>query len=310
MSLLPLFVDSNYELRSGWKFLAYSALMVFLFVATGLIVGWLVFSINPTFAFASRDIRFAALNILVLFVPSILSLLIMARYVDRVPLAVFGVTNHEGSLRDLGTGVALAGGMLALTLVGAFAFGDARIEWAASAATVPAIVLTVGVLAMGALNEELVFRGYPFQVLMKGIGPWGAMLLISSIFGFLHFNNPGATLLSTFNTILAGVLLCLSYLKTRSLWLPYGIHIGWNAGLAVLLGYPVSGLDTASILETHVSGPEALLGGSYGPEDGLLGTVIFAAGAVAVALLPIARVSPKMEATLAAHSGKVYNKVS
>src|SRR5688572_18446646 len=106
--------------------------MVFLFVATGLIVGWLVFSINPTFAFAPRDIRFAALNILVLFVPSILSLLIMARYVDRVPLAVFGVTNHEGSLRDLGTGVALAGGMLALTLVGAFAFGDARIEWAAS----------------------------------------------------------------------------------------------------------------------------------------------------------------------------------
>ena len=142
-------------------------------------------------------------------------------------------------------------------------FGDARIEWAASAATVPAIVLTVGVLAMGALNEELVFRGYPFQVLMKGIGPWGAMLLISSIFGFLHFNNPGATLLSTFNTILAGVLLCLSYLKTRSLWLPYGIHIGWNAGLAVLLGYPVSGLDTASILETR--SPNSSSRGRRGP---------------------------------------------
>ena len=42
MALLPLFVDSHYALRSGWKFAIYSALLVFLFVVTGLALGILV----------------------------------------------------------------------------------------------------------------------------------------------------------------------------------------------------------------------------------------------------------------------------
>ena len=311
MSLLPLFVDSQYEMRSGWKFLAYSILLVFLFWAAGNSIGMFAVWLDPSVAFLSQeDVRFLGLNAIVLFVPAILALLAMARFVDRVPVSVFGVTAHSGCLRDLGVGVAIAAAMLALTLAGAFVFGTARVEWNASGSAIPTIGLTLAVLALGALNEELVFRGYPFQVFLKGIGRWGAMLLISSIFGLLHIGNEGATTVSTLNTILAGVLLCLAYLRTRSLWLPYGIHIGWNAGLAVVLGYPVSGIDTVSILKTTVSGPAVLLGGSYGPEDGLLATVIFLAGAIAVSRLPIATVSPQMEATLAAYSGKVYNKQS
>jgi membrane protease YdiL (CAAX protease family) len=310
--LLPLFVDSQYEMRSGWKFLAYSVLIVFLFWVTGNVVGMLAVSIDPSLVFLSPgDVRFLGLNAIVLFIPSSLALLVMARFVDRVPISVFGVTVHKGWLRDFGMGLALAGGMLALTLAGAFIFGKATVvEWSASGSALPAVGLTLAVLALGALNEELVFRGYPFQIFLKGIGPWGAMLLISSIFGLLHLNNEGATVVSTLNTVLAGVLLCLAYLKTRSPWLPYGIHFGWNVGLAVVLGYPVSGIATASILKTRVFGSEAILGGSYGPEDGLLGTVIFLAGAIAINRLPVGRVSPEMQATLAAHAGKVYNKVS
>jgi membrane protease YdiL (CAAX protease family) len=309
--LLSLFVDSQYEMRSGWKFLAYSVLVVFLFWAAGNAIGMFAVWLDPSLVLLSNeDVRFLGLNFIVLFIPAILGMLVMARFVDRVPVSVFGFTVHQGCLRDLGVGVAIAGAMLALTLAGAFVFGTTRVEWSASGSAIPSIGLTLAVLALGALNEELVFRGYPFQTFLKGIGPWGAMLLISSIFGLLHLGNEGATAVSTLNTILAGVLLCLAYLKTRSLWLPYGIHIGWNAGLAVVLGYPVSGIDTVSILKTTVSGPEILLGGGYGPEDGLLGTAIFLAGAVAVSRLPIAKVSPQMQATLAAHAGKVYNKQS
>ena len=156
------------------------------------------------------------------------------------------------------------------------------------------------------MNEELVFRGYPLQIFLKGIGPWGAMLLISSIFGLLHARNPGATALSTLNTILAGMFLCRAYLKTRSLWLPYGIHIGWNAGISIVLGYPVSGIDMPSILKTYVSGSDVLLGGSYGPEGGLLATVLFLAATIVIGRIPIGKVSPQVRATLAAHADKVY----
>jgi hypothetical protein len=112
-------------------------------------------------------------------------------------------------------------------------------------------------------------------------------------------------MLSTVNTILAGVFLCRAYLKTRSLWLPYGIHLGWNAGLSVVLGYPVSGLDMPSILDTS-TGFDIILGGGYGPEGGILGTVLFLAATILIGWLPVGRVSPEMRATLTAHADKVY----
>ena len=141
---------------------------------------------------------------------------------------------------------------------------------------------------------------------MNGIGPWGAMLLVSSIFGLLHARNDGATVLGVMNTILAGIFLSLAFMVTRSLWLPFGIHAGWNVGTAAVLGVPVSGIETASLLKTEVSGPDSLLGGSYGPEGGVLTTLIFLAGAIVIRRVRIGRVSPQVRAALEAHADKVY----
>jgi membrane protease YdiL (CAAX protease family) len=48
-------------------------------------------------------------------------------------------------------------------------------------------------------------------------------------FGVAHALNPGATFSSTIGIALqAGVMLGLAYSLTRRLWLPIGIHIGWN----------------------------------------------------------------------------------
>jgi uncharacterized protein len=307
VALQPLFVDSQYELRSGWKFAAYSTLLVVLFVATGTALGMMVAWLAPSwFELRQDDIRLLGLNAVALLFPSAGALIVMARYVDRVPISVFGVAVHDRWLQNFGVGLGVSGGMLGLTLAGSFIFGSVQMYWSASPGTLPGIGITLAVLAISAANEELVFRGYPLQILIKGIGPWGGMILISSIFGLLHARNEGATLLSVLNTILAGIFLSLAYLKTRSLWLPYGIHIGWNAGLALVLGFPVSGLQTPSLLETQVSGPPAILGGGYGPEDGVLGTVIFLAVAVTIRRMRAVKVSPQLRSTLAAHAGKVY----
>src|SRR6185436_15409279 len=115
-----------------------------------------------------------------------------------------------------------------------------HITWSGSTSSIPGIALTLAALALSALSEELVFRGYPLQILMKGLRPWGAIILISCLFGLVHGRNPGATGLSILGTILAGVLLAVAYLKTRSIWFPCGIHLGWNAGLSMVLGYPMS----------------------------------------------------------------------
>jgi len=306
VSLLPLFVDGRYEVRSGWKFGAYAAIFIVVLLFLNIAVQGLLVVVAPSILLLPRtDVRFLGLNALVLLIPSAISLLVMAR-IDKVRASAFGLSLHQGWFRDILTGIGFAGGLLLFTLVGSFLFGKARVESSGSVSVLPTIGATFLVLAVAALSEELVFRGYPFQVFLKSLGPWGAMLLISLIFGLLHAPNPGATLLSILNTILAGIFLCRAYLKTRSLWLPYGIHVGWNAGLALVLGYPVSGIDTPSILKTSVSGPDWILGGGYGPEGGVLGTVIFLAATIVIGRLPIGKVSPEMRATLSAHADKVY----
>ena len=306
MSLLPLFVDGRYEVRSGWKFGAYAAIFIVVLLFLNIAVQGLLVVVAPSILLLPRtDVRFLGLNALVLLIPSAISLLVMAR-IDKVRASAFGLSLHQGWFRDILTGIGFAGGLLLFTLAGSFLFGNARVESSGSVSVLPTIGATFVVLAVAALSEELVFRGYPFQVFLKSLGPWGAMLLISLIFGLLHAPNPGATLLSILNTILAGIFLCRAYLKTRSLWLPYGIHVGWNAGLALVLGYPVSGIDTPSILKTSISGPDWILGGGYGPEGGVLGTVIFLAATIVIGRLPIGRVSPEMRATLSAHADKVY----
>jgi membrane protease YdiL (CAAX protease family) len=306
VSLLPLFVDRRYEVRSGWKFAAYAAIFIVLLLALNIAVGVALMFATPGVLLLPRtDVRFLGLNALVLLIPSVVSLLVMTR-IEKVPVSVFGVSLHEGWLHDFLSGLLVAGGLLLLTLAGSFLFGHARVESSGSVSVIPAILATLLVLAVSAMNEELVFRGYPFQVFLKSLRPWGAMLLISFIFGLLHAPNPGATPLSILNTILAGVFLCRAYLMTRSLWLPYGIHFGWNAGLSVVLGYPVSGIDTPSILKTSVVGSDFILGGSYGPEGGVLGTVLFLTATIVIGWLPIGRVSPKMRESLTAHADKVY----
>jgi hypothetical protein len=76
--------------------------------------------------------------------------------------------------------------------------------------------------------------------------------------------------------------LSLAYFKARSLWFPYAIHLGWNAGIGFVLGMSLSGLDLASIWTTGVGGRDFILGGGYGPEGGLLTTFIFGATALFV----------------------------
>ena len=307
MSLLPLFVDSEYEVRSGWKFAAYSSVLVLLFYAAGIAFGTFAIWLDPALILMSHDdIRFLALNAAVLFVPAAGALLVMTRFVEHVPISAFGVLLHRGWLRDFGNGLLLAAGMIAVVLVGTVPFGSIHVEWIASAAALPAVGGTLVVLLVSALNEELVFRGYPFQIFLKGLGPSGAMLLISFVWALLHLRNDGATLLSTINTVIAGVFFCRAYMETRSLWLPYGIHVGWNVGTAMVLGIPVSGIDTASLMRTQMTGPSLIVGANYGPENSILGTIVFLAGAIVIRRMHIGRVSPEAQAALNENAAKVY----
>jgi uncharacterized protein len=135
----------------------------------------------------------------------------------------------------------------------------------------PAGVFLVGiVLLFGALGEELIFRGYPFQMLAGRYGTFQILLPAGVLFAAAHAGNLNSSPLALFNTFLWGVLLGYSLLKSGDLWLPTAIHFGWNFTLP-LFGVNLSGFRmglTGHSLEWRAS--ELWSGGSYGPEASVL----------------------------------------
>ncbi len=299
---MSTFVNDNSELRSGWKFALYLVLFIVFLFATGAAISILV---DPSSA--ESEIGFLGINALALAMPAVLALLFMVRFVDRVPVAAFGSGRHEGMGKDCLFGLLIAAGMLAVFGVTAAVTGGLTIEPAAHGDGFwGRFIVVVILLGVSAFSEELVFRGYPMQILMTGVGPLPAIVVMSGLFGLLHYLNPNATWLGTLNVFLAGMLLSLAYLRTRSLWFPFGIHIGWNLGLGPIFGFPVSGLTISSIWTSRGVGDAWMTGGEFGPEGGVLGTLAIIVAVVAVQWTRSVDVSQTLRTLLLAHSSKVY----
>jgi membrane protease YdiL (CAAX protease family) len=125
-------------------------------------------------------------------------------------------------------------------------------------------------LAFGAAGEELLFRGYGFQVLLRSIGPYATILPVGVMFGWMHASNPNASRLGLVNTAGFGVLFGYAFLRSRDLWLPFGLHYGWNLTLP-LFGASVSGIKMGVLgYEFRWSARPLWSGGEYGPEASIL----------------------------------------
>jgi membrane protease YdiL (CAAX protease family) len=146
------------------------------------------------------------------------------------------------------------------------------------------------VFVPAAVHEELLFRGYIFQKLRR-MHRGAAVVLTSSIFALLHAGNHGISPFAGLNLFLGGVLLALAYEWRTALWMPIGLHLGWNLMSGPVFGYAVSGFHPeASIFTTQLAGNELLTGGAFGLEGSVCITVAELAGIFVLARLNRARV--------------------
>ena len=74
----------------------------------------------------------------------------------------------------------------------------------------------------------------------------------------------------------------LGYVLTGELAIPIGLHIAWNFLLGSMFGLPVSGIPAPALFLVVQRGPDMWTGGAYGPEGGLLGTLVFTFGSVCI----------------------------
>jgi membrane protease YdiL (CAAX protease family) len=257
--------------------------------ATAFIVYWVVWNLLiPPARFLGGEMVADTLPLLV--AATIASALGMAIFESR-SLGDLGLQWCEGSsLPNILVGIGLGAGGAALLILTGAAFGLAHFEHLQNADTSLRAALFAPVLLLcGAAGEEIVFRGFMLQYLMRGYSAWAGILGIGLIFGLLHAGNPGATTLSIVNTAGFGILFGAALLRTHDLWLPIGIHFGWNATLP-FLGVTLSGL-TIRVTEYRLvwTATDLLSGGKYGPEASLLATGVLAVLAIAVWKVPVSR---------------------
>ncbi len=195
---------------------------------------------------------------------------ITLRIYERGLLADIGFHWNRASRRNLLLGLAggagAAGLMLGMPLLAGLAELRPDPEYPASLASFAFVSV---VLLFGATGEELLFRGYGFQVLLKALGPYATILPAGVLFGFAHSANQNAGQLGLINTAAWGVLLGLAVYRSGDLWLAIGLHFGWNWMLPVF-GVNLSGF-TMKITgyAMHWKVGELWSGGAYGPEGGL-----------------------------------------
>jgi membrane protease YdiL (CAAX protease family) len=135
---------------------------------------------------------------------------------------------------------------------------------------------------MAGVLEETVFRGLLFRLSSKILGTWGALLFTAALFGAAHAFNPGATFSSSLAiAVEAGVLLGAAYAATQSLWVPIGLHIGWNFTESSIFSMTSSGYSvSAGLIPGSLSGPRILTGGQFGPEASIVAVMVCLAAAL------------------------------
>jgi uncharacterized protein len=183
------------------------------------------------------------------------------------------------ALPELGKGIAAGAALFFLVAAIAAAAGVYRITGRGGAANI--VLPLISASMMPAIMEELLFRGILFRWLEDFSGSWATLIVTSALFGLAHSQNPGATLFSTFAiAVEGGLLLGGSYMLTRSLWMPIGLHAAWNFTQGPVLGVPVSGNPVHGLIRAKLEGPTILSGGAFGLEASIIAIAVCTAAGI------------------------------
>lgn len=135
------------------------------------------------------------------------------------------------------------------------------------------------------MAEEVMCRGYLMTSLSKKTSLFWAILISSLAFTFPHLQSlfVGGVqfgVIGFVNTMLFSVFVSLFMIKGKNIWVVSAIHSSWNYILGIIYGISVSGgEESSSIFNFSINESKSLLnGGFYGPEAGVITTIIMIIG--------------------------------
>ena len=204
---------------------------------------------------------------------AVLAVFVYGWVVGRTERRTVTEVSLEGAPAAIGRGTLIGVALFGAVIVNLFTSGQYDVHGLDSG---EGAVGLFGFMAAAAVTEELIFRGVLFRITEERIGTWIALVLTGALFGLSHLLNPHASLWGAAAiAIEAGGMLTAAYVATRKLWVPIGLHFGWNFAASGIFSTEVSGNDTPQgLLDSATSGPKLLTGGDFGPE-GSVYSVLF-----------------------------------
>lgn len=298
MNASEIFINQAGRLRSGWRLAIFLLAFIFFGGVFSGIAQIILARLNTTDGIDFSV--FISVNNFFLLLAAILLGWLCGKLLEDLPFRALGAAFTKGWLKDLLLGL-LFGALTLLVAVGiAYVFGNLRFSFNAAqtqTAIFHSMFVSLVVFTIGAAWEEAFFRGYLLQTFARARLAWFGIALTATYFAAAHLRNDNADYLSTFNTALAGIWFGIAYLKTRTLWFPFGLHLFWNWFQGAIFGIEVSGitaLTNAPVLIETDAGPKWLTGANYGIEGGIGCTVAVLLSMAAIWFLPLLKPTAEM----------------
>ncbi len=289
-SLLQTIFFSGQEprLRAGWRLLLHIMLLLFISGCLAIMAAMVLL------ASGSISVLLAELEpvhfLLGAFLETIAitaSVFLARRFLDKRSIESLGLQLSTKTLVDILTGIGITFVQMsfiyfAMHALGWITFEGFAWEFDPINTVIGNVLIFFVVFVCVAWNEELLSRGYHLQTIASGLNLRWGVIISSALFGALHLGNPNANWISTAGIFLAGIFFAYGYLRTKQLWLPMGMHLGWNFFEGIVFGFPVSGLNMYPLARIQVHGPELWTGGAFGPEAGLIVVPALILGAILI----------------------------
>jgi membrane protease YdiL (CAAX protease family) len=212
-------------------------------------------------------------------------------FVDKKSLAYLGLTYDGDSLTLVAYGAGVALGCVTIQLLIGLLLGYINVKPSKlSEDCVSCLPLFLGGFIdfmSAAIFEEVIFRGYVFYLLYRAWGLEVAIAISSIVFACAHLlKHKNMPALFTLNAFIFGLIMAFCRYYTGTLWLPIGLHFGWNVVAGPIFGLPYSGRSyERGVVVSEVSGPTWLTGGLYSLDAGLLGTISLAIAAMGLVIV-------------------------
>jgi hypothetical protein len=204
----------------------------------------------------------------------------MGSYMDRQssPVNAQGFPRRAGWLGEVGLGLSVGWAIAVICVLPLVVGGGIAVVLVLQPSAWGWLLADAAFFALWALAEEIAFRGYGFQRFVHAVGPIGAALGYAAFYAILQALLPESSHASVAVAIAFSLVLSMAYLRTRALWVSWGINFGWKASQALVFGLAVSGLSSHSpVVQGDPMGPFWLTGGGFGLDGTWLPFFVFLA---------------------------------